>query len=156
ILDPKRPKYSLKYYVDLAKELEKMGAHILAIKDMAGLCKPYAAELLVKTLKSEIGIPVHFHTHDTSGVAAAAVLKGADVGLDIADGALAPMSGLTSQPNLNAIIEALRGNSRDTGLDFERLRQLAHYWQAAREFYTPFESDMKAPDADLYLHEMPG
>ncbi|HEY2826868.1 MAG TPA: pyruvate carboxylase [Pirellulales bacterium] len=156
ILNPQRPKYNLKYYVELAKELEKMGAHILAIKDMAGLCKPYAAELLVKTLKSEIGIPIHFHTHDTSGVAAGAVLKAAEVGADIADAALAPMSGLTSQPNLNSIVEALHRTSRETGLNSEHLRQLAHYWQAVREFYTPFESDMKAPDADLYLHEMPG
>jgi pyruvate carboxylase len=156
IMNPKRPKYSLKYYVDLAKELERMGAHILAIKDMAGLCKPYAAEILIKTLKSEIGIPIHFHTHDTSGVAAGSVLKAADVGADIADAALAPMSGLTSQPNLNAIVESLHGTGRDTGLNSEHLRQLAHYWLAVREFYTPFESDMKAPDADLYLHEMPG
>jgi pyruvate carboxylase len=156
ILNPQRPKYSLKYYVDLAKELERRGAHILAIKDMAGLCKPYAAELLVKTLKGEIGIPVHFHTHDTSGVSAAAVLKSAEVGLDIADAALAPMSGLTSQPNLNSIVAALHGTPRDPGVDAEQLRKLAHYWQAVREFYTPFESDIKAPDADLYLHEMPG
>ncbi|HZZ29772.1 MAG TPA: pyruvate carboxylase [Pirellulales bacterium] len=156
ILNPQRPKYSLKYYVELAKELEKMGAHILAIKDMAGLCKPYAAELLVKTLKSEIGIPIHFHTHDASGVAAASVLKAAEMGVDIADAALAPMSGLTSQPNLNALVEALHHNARETGVSSEPLRKLAHYWQAVREFYTPFESDMKAPDADLYLHEMPG
>jgi pyruvate carboxylase len=156
ILNPARPKYSLKYYVELAKELEKMGAHILAIKDMAGLCKPYAAELLVKTLKQEIGIPIHFHTHDTSGVSAASVLKGFEAGLDIADGAIAPMSGLTSQPNLNSMVEALRNTPKDSGIDTENLRQLAHYWQAVREFYTPFESDMKAPDADLYLHEMPG
>ncbi len=156
MLNPERPKYDLKYYVELAKELEKMGAHILAIKDMAGLCKPYAAEQLVKTLKQEIGIPIHFHTHDTSGASASSVLKGAEVGLDIADGALAPMSGLTSQPNLNSIVESLRFTPRDTGVDHEQLRLLAHYWQAVREFYTPFESDMKAPDADLYLHEMPG
>jgi pyruvate carboxylase len=156
ILNPARPKYDLKYYVDLAKELERMGAHILAIKDMAGLCKPYAAELLVRTLKTEIGIPIHFHTHDTSGAAAAAVLKAAEAGLDIGDGAIAPMSGLTSQPNLNAMVEALRHTERDSGLNPENLRQLAHYWQAVREFYAPFESDMKAPDADLYLHEMPG
>ncbi|MCC7085451.1 MAG: pyruvate carboxylase [Pirellulales bacterium] len=155
-LNPARPKYSLKYYVDLAKELERRGAHILAIKDMAGLCKPYAAQQLVETLKQEIGIPIHFHTHDTSGVSAASVLKAAEVGLDIGDGALAPMSGLTSQPNLNAIVESLRFTPRDTGIDAEHLRQLAHYWSAVREFYTPFESEMKAPDADLYLHEMPG
>ena len=156
ILDPGRPKYDLKYYVGLAKELEKMGAHILCIKDMAGLCKPYAAEKLVKTLKQEIGIPIHFHTHDTSGIAGASVLKGAEMGLDIADAALAPMSGLTSQPNLNALVEGLRGTPRDTGLDIPALRELARYWEAVRQFYTPFESDMKAPDADIYLHEMPG
>jgi pyruvate carboxylase len=155
-LDPKRSKFNLKYYVETAKTLEKMGAHILAIKDMAGLCKPYAAAQLIKALREEIGIPVHFHTHDTSGISAASVLKGADVGLDIADGALAPFSGLTSQPNLNAINEALRNTERDTGVDHEQLRLLAHYWQAVREYYVPFESDMKAADADLYLHEMPG
>ena len=121
ILDPKRPKYNLKYYVELAKELEKMGATSLAIKDMAGLCKPYAAEQLVKTLKQEIGIPIHFHTHDTSGVQAARRAQGRRSGLDIADGAIASMSGLTSQPNLNSMVEALRFTPRDTGLDFERL-----------------------------------
>ncbi len=156
ILNPQRPKYDLKYYVQLAKELEKMGAHILAIKDMAGLCKPYAAELLIKTLKQEIGIPVHFHTHDTSGVSAAAVLRSAGVGLDIADGAMAPMSGMTSQPNLNAIVDALRFTERSTGIEEYVQREIAHYWQAVREFYRPFESDLKGPDADLYLHEMPG
>ena len=119
ILDPQRTKYDLKYYVEMAKELEKMGAHILAIKDMAGLCKPYAAELLVRTLKQEIGIPIHFHTHDTSGVQAAAVLKAAEAGLDIADAAMASMSGLTSQPNLNSLVEALRFTPRDTGLDHD-------------------------------------
>ncbi|HEX3997590.1 MAG TPA: pyruvate carboxylase [Pirellulales bacterium] len=156
ILDAGRPKYDLKYYVELAKQLERMGAHILAIKDMAGLCKPFAARELVKTLKQEIGIPIHFHTHDTSGISAASVLKAAEVGLDIADGASAPMSGLTSQPNLNAIVDSLRFTPRETELDPAALRELAHYWQAVREFYTPFESDMKAPDSDLYLHEMPG
>ncbi|MDZ4817905.1 MAG: pyruvate carboxylase [Planctomycetota bacterium] len=156
ILDPARPKYDLKYYVELAKELEKMGAHILAIKDMAGLCKPYAAEKLIRTLKQEIGIPIHFHTHDTSGVSAASILKGADVGLDIADAAAAPFSGLTSQPNMNAILEGLRNTPRQSAVDANHFRSLAHYWQAVREFYVPFESDMKASDADLYLHEMPG
>ncbi len=156
ILDPDRPKYSLKYYVELAKQLEAMGAHILAIKDMAGLCKPYAAEKLVSTLKQEIGIPIHFHTHDTSGISGASVLKGAEVGLDIADAAIAPLSGLTSQPNLNALNAALHSTPRATGIDDAALRELAFYWQAVREFYTPFESDMKAPDADIYLHEMPG
>jgi pyruvate carboxylase len=156
ILNPDRPKYNLQYYVDLAKELEKMGAHILAIKDMAGLCKPYAAEKLVKTLKEEVGIPVHFHTHDVSGMQAAAVLKGAEVGLDIGDGAMAPMSGMTSQPNLNSIVEALRHTPRDTGLDPENLKSLAYYWRDVREYYAPFESGMNGSDVDIYLHEMPG
>ncbi|HEV7226001.1 MAG TPA: pyruvate carboxylase, partial [Pirellulales bacterium] len=156
VLDKKRTKYNLKYYVALAKELEKMGAHILAIKDMAGLCKPYAAELLVRTLKQEIGIPIHFHTHDTSGVQAAAILKGAEVDLDIADAAFSPLSGLTSQPNLNSIVEALRFTPRDTGLDPERLEHTAEYWEAVRDFYAPFETGMKASTASVYYNEMPG
>ncbi|HQU41754.1 MAG: pyruvate carboxylase, partial [Planctomycetia bacterium 21-64-5] len=137
VLDRRRKKYDLKYYVAMAKDLEKMGAHILAIKDMAGLCKPYAAELLVRTLKQEIGIPIHFHTHDTSGVQAAAILKAAEVDLDIADAAFAPLSGLTSQPNLNSVVEALRYTPRDTGLDRDALQATANYWEAVREFYAP-------------------
>ena len=156
ILDANRPKYDLKYYVALARELEKMGAHILAIKDMAGLCKPHAAELLVKTLKQEIGIPIHFHTHDTAGVQAASVVKAADMGLDIADAAMAPMSGGTSQPNLNTLVEALRFTERDTHLAAESLDAIAGYWRAVREFYVPFESPVLAAGADLYRHEMPG
>jgi len=156
ILNPERPKYNLAYYVELAKELERMGAHILAIKDMAGLCKPYAAEKLVKTLKSEIGIPIHFHTHDMSGVQGASILKAAEQRLDIADAAFAPMSGMTSQPNLNSIVEALRHSPRDTELDTEHLKSIAYYWEKVREFYAPFESGMKVADVDIYLHEMPG
>ncbi|MGC3970721.1 MAG: pyruvate carboxylase [Pirellulales bacterium] len=156
ILDKNKTKYDLKYYVELAKELEKMGAHILAIKDMAGLCKPYAAELLVKTLKQEIGIPIHFHTHDTSGVQAASIIKGAEQKLDIADAAFAPLSGLTSQPNLNSVVEALRYNKRDTKLDAEQLQRTAEYWEVVREYYTPFESTMKSSTADVYHNEMPG
>ena len=156
ILDPSRPKYDLKYYVDMAKELERMGAHILAIKDMAGLCKPYAAELLVKTLKQEIGIPIHFHTHDTAGVQAASILKASEVGLDIADAAMAPLSGGTSQPNLNTLVEALRFTDRDTGLPAPHLDAIAEYWRAVRDFYTPFESPVLPAGADLYQHEMPG
>lgn len=156
ILNPERPKYNLQYYVELAKELEGMGAHILAIKDMAGLCKPYAAELLVKTLKQEVGIPIHFHTHDMSGVQGGAILKGADVGLDIADAAIAPMSGSTSQVNLNSLVESLRFMKRDTGLDPDHLQSIAAYWAAVREFYAPFETGMKAGDAQMYHHEMPG
>jgi pyruvate carboxylase len=156
ILNPGRPKYDLKYYVNLAKELEKLGAHILAIKDMAGLCKPYAAQLLVKTLKQEIGIPIHFHTHDTAGMQAASILDAAEEKLDIADGAVAAMSGGTSQPNLNAIIEALRFTPRDTGLDGEKLAAISDYWQAVREFYLPFDSNLLPATAELYSHEMPG
>jgi pyruvate carboxylase len=156
LLDPTREKYTLQYYVDLAKELEKMGAHILAIKDMAGLCKPLAAERLVKALKQEVGLPIHFHTHDMSGVQGAAILKGAEAGLDIADAALAPMSGMTSQPNLNSVVEMLRFGARQTGLDPAILRSMAHYWAAVRGVYEPFETGMFAPDPDIYLHEMPG
>ncbi len=140
----------------LAKELEGIGAHILAIKDMAGLCKPYAAAKLVRTLKDEVGIPIHFHTHDTSGVQAAAILKGAEEGLDIADAAMAPMSGTTSQPNINTVAEALRFTPRDPGLTRQDLDDIADYWRAARDFYTPFEGQVLPATADLYNHEMPG
>jgi len=156
ILDPRRTKYDLKYYVRLARELEKMGAHILAIKDMAGLCKPYAAALLVRTLKQEVGIPIHFHTHDTAGIQAAAILQAAEVGVDIADAAMAPLSGGTSQVNLNTLSEALRFTSRDTGLPADQLDAIAEYWRGVREFYAPFESPVLAAGADLYQHEMPG
>jgi pyruvate carboxylase len=156
VLDKRRTKYDLKYYVGMAKELEKMGAHILAIKDMAGLCKPYAAELLVRTLKQEIGIPIHFHTHDTSGAQAASIVKAAEVDLDIADAAFAPFSGLTSQPNLNSLVEALRYSPRDTGLDRDDLQATANYWEAVREFYAPFETGMIASTAEVYHNEMPG
>ena len=129
ILDPNRVKYSLKYYVKLAKELEKMGAHFLAIKDMAGLCRPYAAYALVKALKEEIGLPVHFHTHDTSGVNSASVLKAGEAGADVADLAIASMSGSTSQPNLNSVVAALRHTPRDTGLDLAALNEFSDYWE---------------------------
>ncbi|MGE0608669.1 MAG: pyruvate carboxylase [Pirellulales bacterium] len=156
ILNPQREKYNLAYYVQMAKDLEKHGAHILAIKDMAGLCKPYAAERLVKALKQEIGIPIHFHTHDPAGGQVATLLKAAEAGVDIVDGAMAPLSGTTSQPCLNAVVEALRFTPRETGLNPARLRPIAHYWSAVRDFYTPFESGAKSADADVYLHEMPG
>jgi pyruvate carboxylase len=156
ILNPQRTKYDLKYYVQLAQELETMGAHILAIKDMAGLCKPYAAQQLVRALKSEIGIPVHFHTHDTAGVQAASILKAAEADLDIADAAMAPLSGGTSQPNLNTLVESLRFTSRDSQLPAPHLDAVAEYWRAVREFYAAFESDALAATSDLYRHEMPG
>ncbi len=156
ILDERRDKFSLKYYVRLAKELERMGAHFLAIKDMAGLCRPYAAAKLVKTLKEEIGLPIHFHTHDTSGIASASVLRAADAGVDVVDLALAAMSGSTSQPNLNSIVAALQHTPRDTGLDLEALNEFSDYWEAVREFYRPFDTAPKSGSAEVYLHEMPG
>ncbi len=156
ILDSRRDKYSLEYYVGLAKELEKMGAHILAIKDMAGLCKPYAAKKLVKALRNEVGLPIHFHTHDTSGVNAASVLMAADEGVDIADVAISSMSGTTSQPNLNSIVAALHNTRRDTGLNQQALDASAYYWEAVREWYAPFDTGLKTGTAEVYLHEMPG
>ncbi|MDB6066857.1 MAG: pyruvate carboxylase [Pedosphaera sp.] len=156
ILDPKRAKYSLKYYVKLAKELEKMGAHFLAIKDMAGVCRPYAAYQLVKALKEEIAIPIHFHTHDTSGVAAASVLEANDAQVDIVDLALASMSGSTSQPNLNSIVAALQHGPRDTKLDLAALNEFSDYWEQVRTVYAPFDTSPKSGTAEVYLHEMPG
>jgi len=156
ILDRGRPKYSLKYYVGMAKQLEKLGAHFLAIKDMAGLCKPYAAFQLVSALRKEIDIPIHFHTHDTSGLNAASVLKAADAGVDVADAAVAAMSGGTSQPNLNSIVESLRHTPRDTQLDIEALNECSDYWETVRTYYLPFDSAPKSGSARLYQHEIPG
>jgi pyruvate carboxylase len=156
ILDPARAKYSLKYYVSLARELEKMGAHFLAIKDMAGLCRPYAASALVKALKEAIGIPVHFHTHDTSGINAGSVLRASDAGVDVVDLAIASMSGSTSQPNLNSIVAALQHTPRATGLDLDTLNEFSDYWEQVRTFYAPFDTAPKAGSAEVYLHEMPG
>jgi pyruvate carboxylase len=156
ILNPKRDKYSLKYYADLAKELEKLGSNLLAIKDMAGLCKPYAAKRLVKTLKQEVGLPIHFHTHDTAGGQIASLLMAAEEGVDIVDAAMAPLSGITSQPNLNALVEALRFGNRDTGLASEPLQATADYWAKVRGHYRPFETGQLAPSADVYWLEMPG
>jgi pyruvate carboxylase len=156
ILDPARDKYPLTYYVRMAKELERMGAHVLGIKDMAGLCRPYAAEKLVRTLKEEIGIPVHFHTHDTSGVNAAAILKASEAGLDVADAAVASMSGTTSQPNLNSIVAALEHTPRASGLDLASLNQYADYWEVVRTLYEPFDNAPPSGTAEVYVHEMPG
>jgi pyruvate carboxylase len=156
ILDSGRSKYSLKYYVAMAKQLEKLGTHFLAIKDMAGLCKPYAAFALVKALREEVGVPIHFHTHDTSGINSAAVLKACDAGVDVADAAIAAMSGGTSQPNLNSIVEALRHTPRDTRLDIETLNECSDYWETVRTYYLPFDSGPKAGSARLYQHEIPG
>ncbi|MEL7266819.1 MAG: pyruvate carboxylase, partial [Planctomycetota bacterium] len=154
--NPKRTKYDLQYYVSLAKELQQMGAHLLAIKDMAGLLKPNAATTLVRALRQEIDIPIHLHTHDTAGIQAGSIMAAAAEGLPIADAALAPMSGGTSQVNLNTLVEAMQDSPRQSTLSTPALTQLATYWQAAREFYTPFESSVLPATGDLYEHEMPG
>jgi pyruvate carboxylase len=156
ILDPKRNKYSLKYYVELARELEKMGANLLAIKDMAGLCKPFAARQLVRALKRTVGIPIHFHTHDCAGGQIAALLLAAEEGVDIVDVAMGPFSGMTSQPCLNTLVETMRYTERDTGLNFDLLQETANYWEGVRRLYRPFESGQMAPSAEVYRHEMPG
>jgi len=156
ILDPARPKYDLAYYLALAKELEATGAHVLGIKDMAGLLKPEAARRLISALKEEIGIPIHFHTHDTSGNSGASVLAAIEAGVDAVDGAIDAMSGLTSQPNLGAIAAALRHGSRDPGLNADAISEISVYWENVRRFYKPFESDMRAGTSDVYEHEMPG
>lgn len=156
LFDPSRAKYNLKYYVDMAKALEKAGAHVLGIKDMAGVCRPRAAHALVKALKQEIGLPIHFHTHDTSGISAASVLAAIDAGVDAVDGAMDAMSGLTSQPNLGSIVAALQGSQRDPHVSLDALKTLSHYWEGVRRYYTPFEADMRAGTSDVYLHEMPG
>jgi pyruvate carboxylase len=156
ILDPKRTKYSLDYYVKMAKELVGMGTHVLAIKDMAGLCKPFAAKALVKALRDEVDVPIHFHTHDTSGVNAASMLMASEAGVDIVDGALSSMSGMTSQPNMNSMVAALKHTPRESGLDLDALNRLSDYWEAVRESYYPFEEGMKAGTAEVYQHEMPG
>ena len=156
LFDAKRPKYNLAYYVKLAKELEQAGCHTLAIKDMAGVCRPRAARELIKTLKQEVGLPIHFHTHDTSGIAAASILAAVEAGCDIVDGALDSMSGLTSQPNLSSTVAALAGTEKDPQLDASNLQTLSLYFEGVRKLYAPFEPDMKAGTADVYRHEMPG
>ncbi|OYU48233.1 MAG: pyruvate carboxylase [Rhizobiales bacterium PAR1] len=156
ILDPSRAKYPIQYYVNLAKELEKAGCHILGLKDMAGLLKPSAARILVKALKEEVGLPIHFHTHDTSGIAAASVLAAVEAGVDAVDCAMDAMSGTTSQPCLGSIVEALAFTTRGTGLDPEAIRQISFYWEAVRTQYAAFESDLKCGASEVYLHEMPG
>jgi pyruvate carboxylase len=154
--NPRETKYDLKYYIKLATELKAMGAHVLGIKDMAGLCQPRAAATLVKALKEEVGLPIHFHTHDTSGIAAASVLAAIDAGADAVDGAIDALSGLTSQPNLGSIVEALRFGPRDSLLDPEKLRIISTYWEQVRRGYVAFESDIRAGASEVYVHGMPG
>ena len=156
ILDPDRSAYDLDYYVKLARDLAAAGTHVLGIKDMAGLVKPEAARLLVATLKAETGLPIHFHTHDTSGIAAASVLAAVEAGVDAIDLAMDSWSGLTSQPNLGSVVAALRHGPRDTGLDPATIRAFSDYWEAVRGDYRAFESDLRFGASEVYLHEMPG
>jgi pyruvate carboxylase len=156
ITDPGRTKYNLQYYISLAKELEAMGAHILGIKDMAGLCKPAAARELVSALKQEVGLPLHFHTHDTSGASIASVLAAVEAGVDAVDAAMDSMSGLSSQPSLGSIVEALRYSDRETGLNPEVVRQISTYWEQVRRLYSAFDCDLQGGASEVYQHEMPG
>ncbi|WP_102960188.1 pyruvate carboxylase [Mangrovicella endophytica] len=156
LFDSARPKYDLKYYVALAKEMEAAGAHILGVKDMAGLLKPAAARVLFKALKEEVGLPIHFHTHDTSGISAATVLAAVEAGVDAIDAAVDAFSGNTAQPCLGSIVEALAGSERDPGLSSDAIRRISFYWEAVRNQYAAFESDLKGPASEVYLHEMPG
>jgi pyruvate carboxylase len=156
LLDPARSKYDLNYYVGMAKELEAAGAHVLGLKDMAGLLKPASARMLVKALKEEVGLPIHFHTHDTSGIAGATILAAAEAGVDAVDAAMDAFSGGTSQPCLGSIVEATRNTERDTGLDIGAIREISAYWEGVRVQYTAFESGLAAPASEVYLHEMPG
>ncbi|HCX65248.1 MAG TPA: pyruvate carboxylase, partial [Eubacteriaceae bacterium] len=156
ILDPNRKKYDLDYYVRKAREIESMGAHMLAIKDMAALLRPAAAYKLIKTLKEEISIPIHLHTHDTSGNGVATLLMGSMAGVDIVDTAINGMSGLTSHPSMNSVVAALQNTERETGLDIEGLQGLADYWSDVREIFYPFESGLKSGTAEIYKYEIPG
>ncbi|SDD70535.1 pyruvate carboxylase [Paracoccus isoporae] len=156
INDPDRAKYDLQYYVSMGKELRDAGAHILGLKDMAGLLKPAAAGKLIRALKDEVGLPIHFHTHDTSGMGGASYLAAAAAGVDIVDGAMDALSGNTSQPTLGSVVEAMARTERDTGLDIGAIREISNYWERVREDYEVFESGLQAPASEVYLHEMPG
>ncbi|WP_170404497.1 pyruvate carboxylase [Ruegeria arenilitoris] len=156
ILDPNRAKYDLKYYVGMAKELRDAGAHVLGLKDMAGLLKPAAARVLIRALKEEVGLPIHFHTHDTAGIASATILAASEAGVDVVDCAMDSFSGNTSQATLGTVVEALRHTDRDTGLDVKAIREISDYFEAVRGQYAAFESGLQAPASEVYLHEMPG
>ena len=156
ILNPDRAKYDLKYYIKMAKELEAAGAHVLGLKDMAGLMKPTAARILIKTLKDEVGLPIHFHTHDTSGISGATVLAASDAGVDVVDAAMDAFSGGTSQPALGSLVEALAHTDRETAIDINAVRKVSAYWEQVRAHYAAFENGLQAPASEVYLHEMPG
>ena len=154
--NPDNKKYTLQYYVDLARQLEDEGAHILAIKDMAGLLKPYAATELVEALKGAVDLPIHLHTHDTSSIQPATYVKAIEAGVDVVDVAIGAMSGLTSQPNFNSVVAMMQGHEREQPINLESLNEYSVYWEAVREFYYPFESGLKAGTAEVYNNEMPG
>jgi pyruvate carboxylase len=156
INDPDRAKYNLKYYVEMGKDLRDAGAHVLGLKDMAGLLKPAAARQLVRALKTEVGLPIHFHTHDTAGVACATILAASEAGVDAVDCAMDALSGNTSQATLGSVVEALKHTDRDTGLDIDAVREISDYWEDVRTHYAAFETGMQAPSSEVYLHEMPG
>ncbi|WP_138933624.1 pyruvate carboxylase [Roseovarius arcticus] len=156
ILNPDRAKYDLKYYVGMARDLEAAGAHVLGLKDMAGLLKPAAARVLIRALKDEVGLPIHFHTHDTAGIACATILAASDAGVDAVDCAMDALSGNTSQATLGSVVEALAHTERDTGIDIGAVREISDYWDTVRAQYAAFESSMQAPSSEVYLHEMPG
>lgn len=156
ILDTKQTKYNLKYYTQLAKDLENAGAHMIAIKDMAGLLKPYAATELVTALKDTVNVPIHLHTHDTSSLQTATYLKAIEANVDVVDVALGGLSGLTSQPNFNAVVEMLKYQDREHPFEMEKLNQFSNYWEDTRELYYPFESGLKAGTAEVFQHEIPG
>ncbi len=156
IFDPDRAKYDLKYYVAMGKDLKAAGAHVLGLKDMAGLLKPAQARQLVRALKSEVGLPIHFHTHDTAGIACATILAASEAGVDAVDCAMDAFSGNTSQATLGSVVEALRHTDRETGLDMTAVREISDYWEEVRHQYRAFETGMQAPSSEVYLHEMPG
>jgi pyruvate carboxylase len=156
LLNPDRAKYDLNYYVTMGKELRSAGAHVLGLKDMAGLLKPASASILIRTLKEEVGLPIHFHTHDTAGIACATILAAAEAGVDAVDCAMDSLSGNTSQATLGTIVEALSHTDRETGLDIAAVREISNYWEAVRAHYRAFESGMQSPASEVYLHEMPG
>jgi pyruvate carboxylase len=156
ILDPARPKFSLAYYIEMAKRLEGEGAHILGIKDMAGLLKPFGAEVLIGELQKHISIPLHLHTHDTSSIQSATYLKAIEAGVNVIDVAMASVSGLTSQPNFNSLVAMMQGHERENPMNIPLLNQFSNYWEDVREYYYPFESELKAGTAEVYSHEIPG
>ncbi|MEO1437668.1 MAG: pyruvate carboxylase, partial [Bacteroidota bacterium] len=156
ILDPSEEKYTLQYYLDLARQLEDAGAHILAIKDMAGLLKPYSAAKLVSSLKAVVDLPIHLHTHDTASIQSATYLKAIEAGVDVVDVAMSSMSGLTSQPNFNSVVEMMKGHERENPLNTRSLNEFSNYWETVRTYYYPFETELKAGTSEVYQHEIPG